>query len=104
VACPDVFQAGDILERLTPVCDDLLPAFVERAPSRARTAAHVAVIASGIVLAGGAAYGVVPGELGHHAVHVLDAPAPPQQPRAEIADSYEVGGWSFSSSYGSRDK
>ena len=64
VECFDV--CVDSRHRLGPVCDDLLPAFLVLPPSRARVVAQAAVVVSGLVLAGGAAYGVMPGELGHN--------------------------------------
>jgi hypothetical protein len=67
-------NCSDIRHRLNPVCDDLLPEYLRDVPSLARVAAHAAVVVSGLVLAGGAAYGVVPGELGHHGAVVVDAP------------------------------
>jgi hypothetical protein len=65
----------DILHRLPAVCDDLLPRFthdVKAGPTR--VALRATAVVGGLVLAGGAAYGVVPGELGHHGAVVIDTP------------------------------
>ena len=65
----------DILHRLPAVCDDLLPQFPRDAtPGRAGIALRATAVAGGLVLAGGAAYGVMPGELGHHGALVIDTP------------------------------
>ena len=76
----------DVRHRLTPVSDDLLPREVRVVPSRARVAVHVATLVLGIALAGGAAYGVVPGELGHHGATVE------QQPVSPAGGTFGVGG------------
>jgi hypothetical protein len=95
-------RCSDVRHRLTPVCDDLLPDFVVLPPSRARVVAQAAVVVSGVVLAGGASYGVLPGELGHNGAQVVDAPATHEKSAAEVlADAYmpaqrAVGGASAS--------
>jgi hypothetical protein len=80
----------DVRHRLTPVSDDLLPVPILRSQSRARLVANVAVVTGGLALAGGAAYGVVPGELGHHGAKVLQVGASSDQsPEQTLADAYQ---------------
>jgi hypothetical protein len=81
----------DSYHRLAPVCDDLLPVFPESPgiSRRVRVAGNVVVIAGGIALAGGAAYGVVPGELGHNGARLVNvAPPRAQSPAQVLANSY----------------
>jgi hypothetical protein len=114
VACPECLRIGARLEspKLTPeqlvvvagncvnprhlfadVEDDFVPpsgaAASAKGPRRWRAAAHAAVVAGGVLLAGGAAYGMIPGELGHHGAEVVDIPAPKAKTAAEVlADAY----------------
>ncbi len=80
----------DVNHRLGLWSDDLLPAYRRAyAPNRARIAGKVVVIAGGIALAGGAAYGVVPGELGHNGAQVVNVSEPPAVTPAQVlAQSY----------------
>jgi hypothetical protein len=48
---------------------------------------HATVVVVGLLVTGGAAYGVLPGELGHHGAEVVDAPA-----RPAVAGDHAVGG------------
>jgi hypothetical protein len=92
--------AGNCLDRrhrLSPVCDDLLPEHAgDVAPSRARIATHATVVLLGLLLTGGAAYDVLPGELGHHGTRFVDVPGAerggPAQHAVGGASSMELGG------------
>jgi hypothetical protein len=79
----------DVRHRLAEVSDDLLPRHEgdDDAPHRGRRVLHLAVIGTGLVLAGAAAYGVVPGELGHHGAEIEHAPGP-----ARTGGDHAVGG------------
>ena len=76
----------------TPADDDLLPIAEPRAeprPTRIRVAANLALVAGGLALAGGAAYGVVPGELGDHGAKIVDVPAAPDvSPMQTLAEAF----------------
>jgi hypothetical protein len=85
--------AGNCMDprhRLLPVCDDLLPRDVVVRPSRARVAVHAATVVLGIALAGGAAYGIAPGELGHHGATVIEQS--PNGATAPATGTFGVGG------------
>jgi hypothetical protein len=74
--------------RLVREADDLLPKRYTPARTRPRIA-HLVAVAGGLVLAGGAAYGVVPGELGQTGAQVVNVSAPPDvTPEQVLADSY----------------
>jgi hypothetical protein len=90
VACLECGDACvDVLHRLAPVTDDLLPEFLELPPSALNIAARATVVVGGLVLAGGAAYGIVPGELGHNGARVVDVREPAVKSAAEVlADAY----------------
>ena len=64
----------------------------ERAPlyaTRPRSSARALVVAATIALAGGAAYGMVPGELGHHGAQLVDGPTTYTRTPADILrDAY----------------
>ena len=91
-----VVIAGNCLDprhRLAVLDDDLVPAAAparsRKAPNRWRAGAHAAVVAGGVLLAGGAAYGMIPGELGHHGAQVVDVPAQKAKSAADVlADAY----------------
>jgi hypothetical protein len=76
--------------------DDLFPETEpEREPEpeprqgRIRVAANIALVAGGLALAGGAAYGVVPGELGDHGAKIVNvAPPADASPVQTLADAY----------------
>jgi hypothetical protein len=92
----------DIEIDVTSGDDNVLPRAPARAParSRIRVAANVALVASGLALAGGAAYGVVPGELGDHGAKLVNAPGPaaesPTQTLSEAyAPSHQLAGGDF---------
>jgi hypothetical protein len=63
-----------------------------RAPlyaTRPRSLARALVVAATIALAGGAAYGMVPGELGHHGAQLVDGPTTYARTPADILrDAY----------------
>jgi hypothetical protein len=90
-----VVIAGNCLDprhRFLAVEDDLVPdvpTAIVKAPSRVRALAHAAIVIGGVLLAGGAAYGMIPGELGHNGAQVVDVPAPKTKSAAEVlADAY----------------
>jgi hypothetical protein len=64
----------------------------ERPPlyaSRPRSLVRALVVAATIALAGGAAYGMVPGELGHHGAQLVDGPTTYARTPADILrDAY----------------
>lgn len=77
------------MHRLQPVSDDLLPLFVDLPPSTLQIATRATIVVGGLVLAGGAAYGIVPGELGHTGARVVDVREPHVKSAAEVlADAY----------------
>ena len=81
----------DLRHRWSRPNDNLLP-HAETVPSRGRMAAHAAVVVVGLVLAGGAAYGVAPGELGHHGAEVVGPPASqPAGGHFQLGTSIEAG-------------
>jgi hypothetical protein len=50
---------------------------------------NTAIIAAGLALAGGAAYGLVPGELGHHGAQIVNVAAPRElTPASLLSHSY----------------
>jgi hypothetical protein len=70
--------------------DDMLPIpEPEPRPNRIKVAANIALVAGGLALAGGAAYGVVPGELGDHGAKLVSVSSPPEEsPVQTLADAY----------------
>jgi hypothetical protein len=77
---------------ISVVDDDLLPQAEpapEPRPRRIRVAANIALVAGGLALAGGAAYGVVPGELGDHGAKIVNVTPPPDaSPVQTLAEAY----------------
>jgi hypothetical protein len=81
--CPGICL--DVSHRLGPISDDLTPSRRRRASAdRPRYTAQAVVVLGGLALAGGAAYGVVPGEMGRHGAQVVNIAAPSDAPSSQL--------------------